>query len=227
METLDRVLDRLSRSSIELAIAICPSSSAHWIEEVAAESESCVDSPRRLAWSLGGLLYSMRLAFPALLLDLLKHRGGIPSLASAALFSWLFLVLPGYFVAASLLDSSGILHWPFAPIEAFVGNDALRPWFNAISPIVLLGSLSLSVYISLFSFLRAREFRAAMVRETSAYAMNVGALVAGVVLVATLVAYAYLENGFRGAAQARHESVRAHADSRVPIILPFEAMTFA
>ena len=200
METLDKVLDWLSRSSIELAIAICPPSSAHWIEEVAAESDSCVDSPRRLAWSLGGLLYSMRLAFPELLLDLWKRRGGCPPLASAALFSWLFLVFPGYFMAAALLDSSAILHWPFAPIEMFVGNDALRPWFNAISPIVLLGSLSLSVYISLFSFLRARESGAAMGRETSAHAMNVGALVAGVVLVVTLVAYAYLENGFRGPA---------------------------
>ena len=194
METLDRVLDRLSRSSIELAIAICPPSSAHWIEDVAAESESSANSRLRLAWSLGGLLYSMRLAFPALLSDLWKHPGCAPPLASAALFSWLLLLFPCYFVTAALLDSSAILHWPFAPIEAFVSNDALRPWFNAISPIVLLGSLALSVYISLFSFIRARKFRRTMGRETSAYAMNAGALAAGVALAATLVAYAYVEN---------------------------------
>jgi hypothetical protein len=194
METLDRVLDRISRSSIELAIAICPSSSAHWIEDMAAESESSANSRLRLAWSLGGLLYSMRLAFPALLLDLWKHPGCVPSLASAALFSWLLLLFPCYFVTAALLDSAAILHWPFAPIEAFVSSDALRPWFNAVSPIVLLGSLALSVYISLFAFIRAQKFRSTMDRETPAYAMNAGALVAGVALAATLVAYAYVEN---------------------------------
>ena len=221
MEKLDRVLDRLSRSSIELAIAICPSSHAQWIEDLAAESESGANSRLRLAWSLGGLLYSMRLAFPALLFDLWKRRECDPSLASAALFSWLLLLFPCYFVAAALLDASAILHWPFAPIEALVSNDAFRPWFNAISPIVLLGSLALSVCISFFSFIRAQKFHGTVGRETSAYAMNVGALVAGVALAATLVAYAYLENNLRGAAP------RAQAALGLPIALPFEAITFA
>ena len=190
MEELDRALDRLSRSSIELAIAICPSSHAHWIEDVAAESESSANSRLRLAWSLGGLL-------------------------------WLLLLFPCYFVAAALLDSFAILHWPFAPIEAIVSSDALRPWFNAISPIVLLGSLALSVYISLFSFIRARKFRGTIRQGTSAYTMNAGALVAGVALAATLVAYAYVENNFHGAAP------RTQAAPRLAIAPPFEAMTFA
>src|ERR1700687_3712016 len=193
METLDRVLNRLSRLSLELAIAVCPSSSSDWIKDVAAESESCPNSRLRFAWSLGGLLYSMRLAFPALLFDLRQHQDCVPSVASAALFSWLLLLFPCYFVAAALLDSSNILHWPFAPIEALATNDALRPWLNAISPAALLGSVTLSLYISFLAFIRARTFRRNG-RETSAYAMNAGALVAGVALVTTLVAYAYLEN---------------------------------
>jgi hypothetical protein len=81
----------------------------------------------------------------------------------------------------------------------------LRPWFNAISPIVLLGSLALSAYISLLSVIRAREFRATRGRETSVHALNIGALVTAVTLMAALVVYACFENR----------------------VFPFEAITFA
>ncbi len=73
--------------------------------------------------------------------------------ARAAAIGFILLLVPGYFIAASLLNAVRVTSF-FAPIEHWLSHPAKARIFNMISPVVLLGTLFLVFILNAATLLR-------------------------------------------------------------------------
>ena len=126
-----------------------------------------------------------------------KQPGQEPPYATAAGIGFILLVVPFYFVFASLLNQWGIT-WFFIPIEHWLARPGQAAAFNTISPIVLLGALVSSALLNLATLVsmgREEEgsgtVRVVKLRVKSG---NLTVLGLGLLLTGILLGYAFVEN---------------------------------
>lgn len=115
-----------------------------------------------------------------------------------AVIGFVFLLAPLYFVSGSLLKYGLGVGFLFDPLEAFLSVAHRREIFNVVSPVVFLGGLSLALALNTYAVTRLNVSRedgtlVSTVRlELGLW--NIMVAVVSILLLVTLVGYAFLEN---------------------------------
>jgi len=151
-----------------------------------------------LEWIVGGITAMSKAALHNILTGAWrKHPGQEPPYATAAGIGFILLLVPFYFVSASLLNQWGIT-WFFAPIEHWLSRPGQAAAFNIISPVVLLGTLLCSVLLNLAALVSVgREEEASgtvRVVKLRVRSWNLAAIGLSLLLTGLLVGYAFVEN---------------------------------
>ena len=115
-----------------------------------------------------------------------------------AVIGTLLLLAPLYFVSASLLKYGLGIGFLFDPLEAFLSVAGRRVVFNVVSPFVFLGGLSIALALNIYAIARLNVSREdGMIVSTVRIKLgvwNIAVAAVSVLLLATLVGYAFLEN---------------------------------
>jgi hypothetical protein len=149
-------------------------------------------------WIVGGITAMSKAALLNILTGVWrKQPGQEPPYATAAGIGFILLLVPFYFVCASLLNQWGI-PWFFTPIEHWLSRPGQAAAFNLISPIVLLGTLVSSVLLNLATLVSVgREEEAGevvRVVKLRVRSWNLVAIGLGLGLTGLLLGYAFVEN---------------------------------
>jgi hypothetical protein len=108
------------------------------------------------------------------------------------------LLAPLYFVSASLLKYGLGIGFLFDPLEAFLSVAGRRNVFNVVSPIVFLGGLSLALALNIYAVARLNvSWEDGTIVSTVRIKLglwNIAVAAVSVLLLVTLVGYAFLEN---------------------------------
>jgi hypothetical protein len=108
------------------------------------------------------------------------------------------LLAPLYFVSASLLKYGLGVGFMFDPLEAFLSASGRRVVFNAISPFVFLGGLCLALALNTYAVarlnVRREEGTLVSTVRLKLRLSNIAVAAVSILLLATLMAYAFLEN---------------------------------
>ena len=115
-----------------------------------------------------------------------------------AVIGFVLLLAPLYFVSASLLKYGLGIGFLFDPLEAFLSVEGRRVVFNVVSPIVFLGGLALALALNIYAVTRLNVSRedgtiVSTVRVRLGL-WNIAVAVVSMLLLVTLVGYAFLEN---------------------------------
>ena len=108
------------------------------------------------------------------------------------------LLAPLYFVGASLMKYGLGVGFLFDPMEAVLSVAGRREVFNLVSPVVFLGGLCLALALNVYAVTRLEVGRedgtiVSTVRITPGF-WNIAVAVSSILLLVTLVGYAFLEN---------------------------------
>jgi len=126
-----------------------------------------------------------------------KQPGQEPPYATAAGIGFILLLVPFYFVCASLLNQWGIT-WFFTPIAHWLSRPGQAAAFNIISPILLLGTLAFSVLLNLATLVSVgrEEEGGGTVRvvKLRVRSWNLAAIGLSLLLTGLLLGYAFVEN---------------------------------
>jgi hypothetical protein len=127
-----------------------------------------------------------------------KHGEVLMQDRRLAVIGFVLLLAPLYFVAASLLKYGLGVGFLFDPLEAFLSVAQRRDVFNLISPVVFLGGLGLALALNTYAVMRFNVSRedgtiVSTVRVRLGL-LNIAVAAVSVLLLATLVGYAFLEN---------------------------------
>jgi hypothetical protein len=115
-----------------------------------------------------------------------------------AVIGFVHLLAPLYFVSASLLKYGLGVGFLFEPLEAVLSVSGRREIFNLVSLVVFLGGLFLALALNIYAVTRFEVSRedgtiVSTVRVTLGL-WNIAVAVVSVLLVVTLVGYAFFEN---------------------------------
>ncbi len=155
-----------------------------------------------LEWIVGGMMAISKAALHNAVHNILtgawrKPPGQKPPYATAAGIGFILLLVPFYFVSASLLNQWGI-PWFFAPIEHWLSRPGQAAAFNIISPVVLLGTLLCTVLLNLATLISVgREDEAGgtvRVVKLRVRSWNLAAIGLSLLLTGILLGYAFVEN---------------------------------
>ena len=115
-----------------------------------------------------------------------------------AVVGLVLLLAPLYFVSASLLKYGLGIGFLFDPLEAFLSVAGRRNVFNVVSPIVFLGGLSLALALNIYAVARLNiSWEDGTIVSTVRIKLglwNIAVAAVSVLLLVTLVGYAFLEN---------------------------------
>jgi hypothetical protein len=115
-----------------------------------------------------------------------------------AVVGTLLLLAPLYFVSASLLKYGLGIAFLFDPLETFLSVAGRRVVFNAVSPFVFLGGLSLALALNTYAVMRVNvRSEAGTLVSTVRIKLrlwNIAVAAASILLLATLLGYVFLEN---------------------------------
>ena len=115
-----------------------------------------------------------------------------------AVVGTLLVLAPLYFVSASLLRYGLGVGLLLDPLEAFLSTAGRREIFNLVSPVVFLGGLGLALALNLYAVTRLNFSRDGSTIvgkvEIKRATWNIAVAVVSVLLLITLVVYAFLEN---------------------------------
>lgn len=192
------------------ATTALPREQREWGRAVISELNGISGFWPSLEWIAGGMMAMSKAALHNVLHDVLhsvlhniltgawrRRPGQEPPYATAAGIGFILLLAPFYFVAASLLNQWGIT-WFFAPIEHWLSRPGQAAAFNAISPVVLLGTLLCSVLLNLATLVSVgREEEAGgtvRVVKLRVRSWNLAAIGLGLLLTGLLLGYAFVEN---------------------------------
>ena len=179
-----------------------PQEQRKWGRAVVSELNAISGFWPSLEWIVGGMMAMSKSALHNALRNVLtgawrRQPGQEPPYATAAGIGFILLLAPFYFVAASLLNQWGIT-WFFAPIEHWLSRPGQAAAFNAISPVVLLGTLLGSVLLNLATLVSVdrEEEAGATVRvvKLRVRSWNLAAIGLGLLLTTVLLGYAFVEN---------------------------------
>jgi hypothetical protein len=108
------------------------------------------------------------------------------------------LLAPLYFVSASLLKYGLGIGFLFDPLEAFLSISGRRVVFNVVSPFVFLGGLCLALALNTYAVARLNVSREdgtlVSTLRIKPGLWNIAAAALSILLLATLLGYAFLEN---------------------------------
>jgi hypothetical protein len=110
----------------------------------------------------------------------------------------ILLLSPLFFVAASLLKYELGIGFLFDPLEALLSDPERLRVFNLVSPVVFLGGLLLALILNAYAVLRLNVGRedgaiVSTVRLETKF-WNIAVVAVGLLLLATLVGYIFVEN---------------------------------
>lgn len=115
-----------------------------------------------------------------------------------AVIGVVLLLAPLYFVSASLLKYGLGIGLLFNPLETFLSVAGRREIFNVVSPVVFLGGLGLALALNVYAVTRLNVSRedGAIVSTVRIKlgSWNIAVAAVSVLLLVTLVGYAFLEN---------------------------------
>jgi hypothetical protein len=110
----------------------------------------------------------------------------------------LLVLAPLYFVSASQLKYGLGIGFLFDPLETFLSASGRRVVFNVVSPFVFLGGLSLALALNTYAVARVnvRRERGTLVStiRLRLRLSNIAVAAVSILLLATLLIYAFLEN---------------------------------
>jgi hypothetical protein len=175
-----------------------PREQREWGRAVISELNGISGFWPSLEWIVGGVMAMSKAALYNVLTGAWRKKPvHEPPYATAAGIGFILLLAPFYFVAASLLNQWGIT-WFFAPIEHWLSRPGQAAAFNAISPVVLLGTLLCSVLLNLATLVSVgREEEAGgtvRVVKLRVRSWNLAAIGLGLLLIGLLLGYAFVEN---------------------------------
>jgi hypothetical protein len=175
-----------------------PKEQREWGRAVISELDGISGFWPSLEWIVGGMTAMSKAALHNLLTGAWRKQPGqeLPY-ATAAGISFILLLVPFYFVSASLLNQWGIT-WFFAPIDHWLSRPGQAAAFNIISPVVLLGTLISSVLLNLATLVSVgREEEAGgtiRVVKLRVRSWNLAAIGLSLLLTGLLLGYAFVEN---------------------------------
>jgi hypothetical protein len=180
------------------ATSAFPRAQREWGRAVISELNAISGFWPCLEWIVGGMMTMSNAALHNILRGAWrKQPGQEPPYATAAGIGFILLLVPFYFVSASLLNQWGIT-WFFAPIEHWLSRPGQAAAFNIISPVVLLGTLLCSVLLNLATLVSVgREEEAGgtvRVVKLRVRSWNLAAIGLGLLLTGVLLGYAFVEN---------------------------------
>jgi len=188
------------------ATTALPREQREWGRAVISELNGISGFWPSLEWIIGGMMAMSKAALHNVLHSVLRNiltgawrrqPGQDPPYGTAAGIGFILLLAPFYFVSASLLNQWGIT-WFFAPIEHWLSHPGQAAAFNAISPVVLLGTLLCSVLLNLATLVSVgREEEAGgtvRVVKLRVRSWNLAAIGLGLLLTGLLLGYAFVEN---------------------------------
>jgi hypothetical protein len=115
-----------------------------------------------------------------------------------AVIGFVLLLAPLYFVSASLLKYGLGVGLLFDPLEAFLSVEGRRVVFNVVSPVVFLGGLGVALALNTYAVTRLNVRReGGTIVSTVRVKLglwNIAVAVVSMLLLVTLVGYAFLEN---------------------------------
>ena len=115
-----------------------------------------------------------------------------------AVVGTLLLLAPLYFVTASLLKYGPGIGFLFDPLETFLSGAGRRVVFNAVSPFVFFGALSLALALNIYAVARLNVNREdGTIVSTVRLKLNlsnISVAAVSILLLATLLGYVFLEN---------------------------------
>jgi hypothetical protein len=187
-----------------------PQDQREWGRAVISELNGISGFWPSLEWIAGGMTAMSKAALRNVLHNVLhdvlyniltgawrKQLGQEPPYATAAGIGFILLLVPFYFVSASLLNQWGIT-WFFAPIEHWLSRPGQAAAFNIISPVVLLGTLLCTVLLNLATLVSVgrEEEGGGTVRvvKLRVRSWNLAAIGLGLLLTGVLLGYAFVEN---------------------------------
>jgi hypothetical protein len=175
-----------------------PKEQREWGRAVISELDEISGFWPCLQWIVGGMTAMSKATLRSILTGAWrKQPGQEPPYATAAGIGFILLLVPFYFVCASLLNQWGIT-WFFKPIEHWLSHPGQAAAFNIISPIVLLGTLVSSVLLNLATLVSVgREEEAGgtvSVVKLRVRSWNLAAVGLSLVLTGLLLGYAFVEN---------------------------------
>lgn len=175
-----------------------PKEQREWGRAVISELDGISGFWPSLEWIVGGMTAMSKAALHSLLTGAWrKQPGQEPPYATAAGISFILLLVPFYFVSASLLNQWGVT-WFFAPIDHWLSRPGPAAAFNIISPVVLLGTLLSSVLLNLATLVSVgREEEAGgtiRVVKLKVRSWNLAAIGLSLLLTGLLLGYAFVEN---------------------------------
>jgi hypothetical protein len=180
------------------AMNALPKEQREWGRAVISELDGISGFWPSLEWIVGGMTAMSKAALHSILTGgWRKQSGQEPPYATAAGIGFILLLVPFYFVCASLLNQWGIT-WFFTPIEHWLSRPAQSAAFNIISPIVLLGTLVSSVLLNLVTLVSVgrEEEGGGSVRvvKLRVRSWNLAAIGLSLLLMGLLLGYAFVEN---------------------------------
>jgi hypothetical protein len=175
-----------------------PQEQREWGRAVISELNGISGFWPSLEWIAGGMTAMSKAALRNIFTGAWrKQPGQQPPYATAAGIGFILLLVPFYFVSASLLNQWGIT-WFFAPIEHWLSRPGQAAAFNIISPVILLGTLLCTVLLNLATLVSVdREEEAGgtvRVVKVRVRSWNLAAIVLGLLLTGILLGYAFVEN---------------------------------
>lgn len=187
-----------AQSWLMRAMNALPQEQREWGRAVVSELDGISGFWPCSEWIVGGMTAMSKAALGSILTGAWrKQPGQEPPYATSAVISFILLLLPFYFVCASLLNQWGIT-WFFTPIEHWLSRPGRAAVFNIISPIVLLGALVSSVLLNLATLVSVgREVEAGeavRVVKLRVRSWNLAAIGLSLVLTGLLLGYAFVEN---------------------------------
>jgi hypothetical protein len=163
-----------------------------WAKAIVAELEYVHGFSAAVQWLAGGVTVMIGATVRN------SWRGQDRRGARAAAIGLILLLIPGYFIAASLLNKVGVTFF-FAPIDHWLSHPPEARIFNVISPVVLLGTLLLVFVLNAATLLRIGKEQepgggAVNVIQLKLKFWNLAAMVLSFGFTGVLLVYAFLEN---------------------------------
>lgn len=121
-----------------------------------------------------------------------------PSPSRAAVLGLVLLAPAALFLLANILKDGLGIGFLYAPVEALISEPHRRQVFNFVSPVVFLGGLVAALLVNALAIvrldLRCEQNKLVSTLTIEPRTPNVALLLAGGLMLATFVAYAFVEN---------------------------------
>jgi hypothetical protein len=162
-----------------------------WVRAALAELQAAPDGRARTEWLMGVISMAFGDLLARTLLPWRVREGEPRPDGFAAMFGLFALLLPFYFVSASLLNEVGVPLF-FAPIAYWLADPERARMFNLAAPVVILGTIGLALWANLGVTFGGSRHLTGLIYELKLRLrpMNLAVLALGGLLAALLLGHA-------------------------------------